>query len=182
MQRLFLAIEPPRSLATPLLARLTEHPDGVRVVPVEQFHLTLHFLGDQPATVRDHLCEELATVNWQPFRLSLGGPAVFPPRGRPRGLWLTVAPSAPLSQLHSQTAAVLVRCGLAPEPRPFTPHLTLARFRHHPPQSWTDQILASWTATPEPFSVTAFHLVASNRQPTGSQHQMLQTFLATVRQ
>ncbi len=183
MQRLFLAIEPPCSLVSPLLARLAGHPAGVRVVPVEQFHLTLHFLGEQPATVRDHLCEELAAVNWQPFRLSLGQPTVFPTRGRPRGLWLTVLASAPLTQLHSQCAAALVRRGLVPESRPFTPHLTLARFRDHPPRSWTAQILTNWPATtPKPFSVTAFHLVASDRLPTGPRHQILQTFHATVTQ
>lgn len=178
MQRLFLAIDPPRPLATPLLDRLAGHPEAVRLVPVEQFHLTLHFLGEQSTTVRDQLCKELAAICWQPFRLSLGPPAVFPPRGRPRGLWLTVPASAPLSQLHTQCAAALVRCRLVPEQRPFTPHLTLARFRDHLPRSWTTQILTDWPATPEPFSVSAFQLVASERLPTGPRHHLLQTFPA----
>ena len=46
---------------------------------------------------------------------------------RPRAVWAGIAPSKPLTALRRRVESALVRAGLPPEERKFTPHITVAR-------------------------------------------------------
>lgn len=97
----------------------------------DNLHLTLHFIGAFDAARLPSLAEALGnTVPVPPFDVSLGGLGVFPPRGALRTLWIAVAEGkSSLVALHAAMGARLARAGVSVEPRPFTPHLTLARAR-----------------------------------------------------
>ena len=73
-------------------------------------------------------------ISQPPFRFELGGVGAFPPRGAPRALWIGV----------KSGAEEVIRCsrssrddwqtlGVERERRPFSPHLTLARWRESRP-------------------------------------------------
>src|SRR5262249_15740833 len=64
------------------------------------------------------------------FDLVLGGLGTFPLHGRPRVLWLGAREGeAALANVHLEIGRRLEALGLAIETRPFTAHVTLARFK-----------------------------------------------------
>jgi 2'-5' RNA ligase len=106
-------------------------------VSPDRVHVTLHFIGE----LTESRVGELATavkrpLEVAPFDLALGGLGLFPPRGRPRVLWVGVERGgAGLGQVHEEMAKRLVALGLPVEERAFSPHVTLARFREPGPMA-----------------------------------------------
>jgi len=94
-------------------------------------HLTVHFLGEIETTRVSPLLAALeSAVPVELFDLTLGSPEVSPRKGRPRVIWMPVVSGVePLTQVHRTLGERLARAGVAIEPRPFAPHLTIARVR-----------------------------------------------------
>ena len=104
---------------------------ALRWTAPENLHLTLHFLGAFEAARLPALVEKLGdTLPVAPFDVTLGRLGVFPPRGALRTLWIAIDDGRDsLLRLHQELGSRLTRAGVAVEPRPLTPHLTLARAR-----------------------------------------------------
>src|SRR5690606_558822 len=102
-----------------------------RVVPPENWHLTLRFLGATPASAAARVVEELeAAPLGAPFEIRLGALGAFPRPARATVLWMGLrAGEGPLGDLAAAVEVAVRRAGIAPEDRPFSPHLTLARLR-----------------------------------------------------
>ena len=102
---------------------------GLRMVRPEQLHLTLHFLGNQPAVLLRRLadCLHQRIPPTPVFPLTLRGLGVFPRLADPRVLWLGFEPSRPLLDLHRQIGNCLAELAIVPDRKPFRAHLTLAR-------------------------------------------------------
>ncbi len=109
-------------LRAPLMTRA---PDAHWSRP-EAWHLTLRFLGERPESELPALHGALGQVRRPPFPLELRGLGAFPPRGRPRTLWVGVADPRPAELLALAIEDQLAALGFTPEARPFTPHITLA--------------------------------------------------------
>lgn len=123
--RLFIAMDPPIGLREELAswARAQRANSHVRIVPPENVHLTLVFLGEQPADQVEPIVGAMNEVAGGPIHLSLGEPLLLPPRN-PRTFTLAVLdPAGELGRLQGALAAALGRS----EKRAFRPHLTLAR-------------------------------------------------------
>ncbi len=105
--------------------------DALRWVGPAEAHITLHFLGD----IEDRRVGEIAAalgerVTLAPFVMGLGAPVVSPRHGPPRVVWQAITQGeSPLKALQEELGRRLVSAGLTVDPRPFTPHLTLARVR-----------------------------------------------------
>ena len=104
-----------------------------RAVPPANWHLTLRFLGATDAERHRRVVDELARVDAPPpFDLTLSALGAFPRAGRAKVLWIGVGEGADeLRALAASVEAATLRAGFAPEPKPFSPHLTLSRI--HPP-------------------------------------------------
>ena len=137
-RRLFVAVPLPAEASAAIediveSVRAEGVPGGgrdVRWVRLDGLHLTLRFLGPtledrvQPAT--DAL--RAAAVDIAPFDVSIGGAGAFPSSGRPRALWLGIRTGTEeLVELARVVDAELTTAGWTFEPRPLSPHLTLAR-------------------------------------------------------
>ena len=102
----------------------------VRWVRLEGLHLTLRFLGP---TVDDRVAAATqalrgAAEGRSAFDISIGGGGTFPPHGRPRALWLDVRDGEEgLVGLAGEIDRELTHGGWVLDPKPFRPHLTLAR-------------------------------------------------------
>jgi 2'-5' RNA ligase len=139
--RAFVAIELPATLRRDLRAlqqRLAVALDAagaaqvVRWTAVESIHLTLRFLGETDAALADVLARSLEQIAGAhaPFDLRLAGVGCFPNFRRPSVVWTGVGGEADrLLRLHAPIEELARRAGFAPETRPFSPHLTLGRFR-----------------------------------------------------
>ncbi|HXI95496.1 MAG TPA: RNA 2',3'-cyclic phosphodiesterase [Candidatus Acidoferrum sp.] len=98
--------------------------------PAQNLHLTVRFIGSVERSVVEHVADRLDELRPRAFELELGDVGTFK-RGRlVRVVWLQVtAGSEEAGALAAQVEAECVRGGLEPDPRPFQPHLTLARAR-----------------------------------------------------
>ena len=143
--RLFIGIELPdvlRNNVAAIASRVREDfaraaPDAqVRWVPPANLHITVWFLGE----VREPRVEPLVAALTPPldarsFTLRIGGGGAFPPTGAPRAIWLGIAAgSKELVSVHEQLRGRLAPLGFAPEARPYSPHLTIARVKEARPR------------------------------------------------
>lgn len=125
-RRLFYALWPDEAVRRALARWQRDHlPPQARPTHVADLHLTLHFLGQ----VEDERLESLLTLGrqqrFESFELVLDRIGHWP---RPRVLW--VGPGEmpePLARLHAALGEGLMQLGFELDPRPFAPHVTLAR-------------------------------------------------------
>lgn len=141
MPRLFAAIEigpAAQGRVAEEQARLKEtilRASSIRWTKRDQLHITLVFIGEvaeeRAATIVDSMRDALPHP---PFRCELGGIGAFPPHGAPRALWIGVKSGAEqIIRVQSIVADRLERIGVEREHRPFSPHLTLGRWRDSRP-------------------------------------------------
>ena len=133
--RTFIAIEMPgpvRAFLDRCQERLKRAGGGVRWVRTDLVHLTLVFLGE---VRRDRLAalEQAvrgAVAGCGPLTLAPGGAGRFPPKGRPRVVWIGIDdPAGGLIRLQKAVAEATAGFAEKVEDRPYSPHLTLGRVR-----------------------------------------------------
>ena len=119
-----------RSELEPYVAVCAAIAPEFRWVPAANLHLTVRFIGNIERAVVEGIADRLAARPLGSFELALGGVGTFK-RGRlVRVVWVQVSTGAEAArELAAQVEAECAAAGLAPEARPFQPHLTLARAR-----------------------------------------------------
>ena len=135
--RSFIAIELPDELKLELShleARLESGKQpGIKWVDPYSIHLTLKFLGNIAVDRIKEITEAMdaAAQGIPPFHLEVKDLGVFPNLKRVQVVWVGISGEIDkLNQLQKQLESNLARLRFAPESRPFTPHLTLARLRN----------------------------------------------------
>jgi 2'-5' RNA ligase len=101
-------------------------------VDPEQMHITLRFFGSIAGQQVAEIVAKLtkATAGVSSFILRAGTLGCFPSSRKPRVLWMGVQDSAQQSALlQRRIQKETGDLGQAPEDRPFSPHLTLARVK-----------------------------------------------------
>ncbi|MEM2118886.1 MAG: RNA 2',3'-cyclic phosphodiesterase [Candidatus Bathyarchaeia archaeon] len=105
---------------------------GADLKPVapENIHVTIRFLGNVTMTTVDKIFEEMKKVQFAPFDVNIHGLGAFPDLRYPRVCWAGITQGAEqLRSIFSQLEPALRRLGFAPDPKGFSPHLTIARVR-----------------------------------------------------
>jgi len=126
--RAFVAVVPPRAVLDAVGALPRPEVPRARWSRREQWHVTLQFLGDDADL--DGVAGALAGLRGDRVRVRLGGAGGFPSAQRGRVLWLGVCEgSAGLVAVAGAVGERLDAVGYPPDPRPYRPHLTLARFQ-----------------------------------------------------
>jgi len=165
MIRLFTALEIPAEIAN-RLEDLQSGLPGARWIERENFHLTLRFMGDIPEPQADDLHAELWEVEAHPFEIQLEGIGQFG-KAKPHAVWAGVRMTPELKQLQLRHEAAARRAGLDPEPRKFTPHVTIARCRGADPVDVMRYVTQTNPFRPESFEVTEFVLFSSRAHQGG---------------
>jgi 2'-5' RNA ligase len=127
MPRLFTALEIPRNAALSL-SLLRGGLPGARWIDVENYHITLRFIGDVNGRTADEVVNRLDRIDREEFQISLTGIGSFGSK-KPHSVWAGVSPSPALNALQGEIERICQRIGLPPDPRRFTPHVTLARLK-----------------------------------------------------
>jgi RNA 2',3'-cyclic 3'-phosphodiesterase len=175
MIRLFIAVELPPDIRLSI-KDLGRGIPGARPLSEEQIHLTLRFIGEVESSLFQDIRECLFEVNNKPFSLRVSGVGHFPPRGTPKVIWAGVSPTEELVRLKKRVDTVLLTCGLGPEQRKFSPHITLARLRNSPIQRVSEFLAGnSFLQTPE-FTVDSFHLFSSRLGKSGALHTLEESY------
>lgn len=129
MVRLFVALPLPAMLRQSL-ALLAGGIPGAKWTPVENFHLTLKFIGEVEEHVADDIVAALDGVHADAFDVALKGVGTFDGRRGARLLYAAVPLTEGLAELAGRVESALRRVpGLDLETRRFVPHVTLARLR-----------------------------------------------------
>jgi 2'-5' RNA ligase len=127
-ERLFLGVPVTARARDDLVKRLPKSVPG-KMVPPENWHLTLRFLGQTALEQRDHLVGALRNTTFPPpFRIAFTGVGAFPRTRRAKVLWIGIDTGAEtLVELAALVERAVASAGFTPESRPFHPHLTIAR-------------------------------------------------------
>jgi RNA 2',3'-cyclic 3'-phosphodiesterase len=169
--RLFVAVPTPASVGPIVDAAAgpwRERFPGMRWVPPEHQHVTLKFLGNTDPRLLGWVQDQVREVAGADgsFELRLDGLGAFPSQRRARVLWVGLLDAdARLAALASALDAGLAS-EFAPERRPYTAHLTVAR--SDPPLSLPDGLLATSLAS-DPFTVNRIVLMRSHLARPGPQ-------------
>lgn len=129
-----MAVPLPDEIRMALADRLGAVAVPGKVVPPENWHITLRFLGATDQVAYERVLAALDESGLGPgFEVGLGEMGAFP---RPRSAtvtWLAVTEGQDrLEELAGEAEEAAQAAGFAPEDRPFRAHLTLSRVR--PPQ------------------------------------------------
>ncbi|MFF3320152.1 RNA 2',3'-cyclic phosphodiesterase [Streptomyces sp. NPDC003035] len=162
--RVFIALAPPDEAKDELARALSpayEAYPRMRWNRVEDWHITLAFLGELPVTAVPSLQPALARLAAArpPLELALRGSGHFDERV----LWSGI--DGDLEGLHSlatEVRAVVEECGVPFAGRPLRPHLTLARARRDDTACVVAAAAALAGFTGRPWRAARLHLVGSN--------------------
>jgi 2'-5' RNA ligase len=108
----------------------------------------------------------LGRVRRTGFELRLDGLSSFGGR-RPRAVIATVAATLALVELQAEHERLMRRCGLEPEGRKFTPHVTLARLRDSSSHQVAEYLSTRGQFGTPPFQVSRFVLFSSRASVGG---------------
>ena len=167
MPRYFFALWPDDSTRDRLVEACQTLPAGTgRIVPRQNLHITLAFLGPLDGPVVDRLRAGAAAITADPFSLHLDE---FGWWRKPRVVWLaaTHIPNA-LLELVTAVNTLIQAQGIRPDTRPYRPHLTIARKTGKKP--------AEIACLPVDWRIDSFCLVQSNTLPEGAVYEIIETW------
>ena len=170
MLRLFVGIGFPPELKLRLSLLCSGIP-GAKWVDAGNFHLTLRFIGEIGEDIAADVDDTLSRLRARRFTLQIAGTGVFGGGDKPRSLWAGVERTPELVGLRDKIEQALIRVGLAPEPRKFAPHVTLARLRDPPLDKLREFLVSNAQFRAEPLAVNEFCLIASFQTKSGAVYE-----------
>ena len=120
--RLFVGLRPTeeiRTVLSELQSRLQVAGIGANYLDPSNLHMTLAFIGEWSENVSDTL-----PIVEQPFSITLSHVGLF---WEAKVIWTGIEDSDALNQLARQVRINLSAAGVPFDPKPFVPHITLAR-------------------------------------------------------
>lgn len=171
MPRLFIAIDLPEAHRA-ALAALRDDALAARWTRPGQHHLTLRFVGEVHDALARRLEASLAAVQAPPVPLQIEGLGAFPSMRRPRVLFAGLPEAPRLAALRHQVEDAVLGIGLPPDPKPFRPHVTLARLKRCPPRLVRAFVRRHESLTLPPFEAKRFVLYESVLRAEGALHRM----------
>lgn len=179
--RVFVALEIPtavREKLAALLKNLRELSSQPRWARPENLHVTLKFIGEVAPEKLGAIRAALARVRSDArVTLEFRRLGFFPNEKRPRVFWAGMQASPNLKLLAADIESAVEELGIAREERPFSPHLTLARFQPpHLPEKLRAAIQENAAREFGSFETGQFHLIESRLKPSGAEYTTLESF------
>lgn len=176
--RLFIAIDltdATKNAIQQCCQPLKKHPQltALNWTKLENLHITLRFLGDTPPAKLDPIINALQQqTKLTPFTLRTTKVTVFPPQHE-RLLVLLVHLSHELAALYQQVNQTLSLLALAQDPRPFLPHITVARAKPTTHFPFIPELMTTVTLEQQ---IDHICLYQSDTRPEGSCYTVLKRF------
>jgi 2'-5' RNA ligase len=176
--RLFVAIELPKELTKELVKlqeRLKEHVIGSFV---NEFHLTLQFMGDVDENKLDDIKESLSKIKFAPFDLKFSTVGVFPSEEYVKVIWVGLKPEDRVKELQLLVDRALFRFNLKKE-EDFIAHITLIRVKSVKNRDDFKRILKSVVPEQLSFTVNDFKLFQSTLTKEKPVYKVVKEFKAS---
>ncbi|MFQ6068388.1 MAG: RNA 2',3'-cyclic phosphodiesterase [Candidatus Bathyarchaeia archaeon] len=110
--------------------RLTKTGAALKLVKVENIHITMRFLGNIQPNMVNKIHSEMEQVVFTPFNVEIQGIGAFPTLRHPRVVWAGIQKGAEkLEDIFNQLEPRLRRLGFKPNSKGFSPHITVARVK-----------------------------------------------------
>ncbi len=174
-RRVFVAVPVPDEVRAALADRLGRAQIPGRVVPPENWHLTLRFLGWVDEVGYDRLLAALDGSDLGPsFKISLGEMGAFPRPRKATVVWLDLTEGMErLRELADAAEEAAQTAGFAPEERPFRVHLTLSRVR---PSEDVSDLIADFPPVDLEWRCRSVMVYESHLGRGGARYEALETF------
>lgn len=166
MIRLFAAIPLPEAVRQRLTIIQSGLP-GCRWTLPENFHLTVRFFGEVDEPTAAEIDHALASLSFEPFELNIAHVGYFGTQKKPRLVWAGVQPNPALDYIHTKVDRTVVKLGLSPDDRRYTPHVTLGRLRDTSMDRLRQWLAASDDVRIGPIWVDRITLFESHRHAGG---------------
>jgi len=102
----------------------------LRLVEPRNVHITMRFLGDISPNIVDSIHESMKKVSFSAFDCEIRGLGAFPTLRQARVIWAGIRKGADeLKNVFARLEPSLRQLGFKPDPKGFSPHLTLARVK-----------------------------------------------------
>jgi 2'-5' RNA ligase len=102
----------------------------LKLVEPQNIHITMRFLGDIKPTMVESVHEAMKKVSFSAFNCEIHGLGAFPDLRYARVVWAGIRKGADeLKSVFNQLEPNLQQLGFRPDPKGFSPHLTLARVK-----------------------------------------------------
>ncbi|MEX0667711.1 MAG: RNA 2',3'-cyclic phosphodiesterase [Acidimicrobiia bacterium] len=175
LRRLFLGVPLSQEVRAMLAQHLHQYRVPGRPVPADNWHLTVRFLGNVGQVAMERLVAELdQAVLGLSFEIALGDLGAFPRPSRASVVWLALDQGRErLTELNDIAEEASQAVGLAPEERPFAPHLTLSRIQ---PELDVRADLASYRRVPLQWTAGELVLYESRTGRGGAVYEALEKF------
>jgi len=174
MPRLFTGIEIPAAIGQQL-SMLRGGLPGARWIDVENYHITLRFLGDIDDATAHEAASALSGIRRPAFDLRFQGLTSFGGR-KPRAVVAETSTQQALVDLQAEQERLMQRIGLAPEGRKYIPHVTLARLRTSSSREVADYLAARGLFRTPDFHVARFVLFSSRASTGGGPYVVEQGY------
>lgn len=134
MKRIFIGLKTePLPRLKHCVKTLSHHLSGEKIkwVNPDNWHLTLHFLGNTSPQLIERIDEILShsAAHSNSFPLTFKGLGIFPNLHRPKVLWAGIDESPQMMELYQCLFPKLKALNFDLDKRPYAPHLTLARIK-----------------------------------------------------
>jgi RNA 2',3'-cyclic 3'-phosphodiesterase len=174
MPRLFTGLEIPTDVAA-RLSELRGGLPGARWIEPSDYHVTLRFIGDIEPRLADDVVDALDGLRARPVRVEFTSLDAFGGE-KPHAVVARVKTSEALLELQSEQERRLRRLGLPPEPRKFTPHVTLARLRRGTPEDVAGYLATRSALSLPPFVADHSALFSARESVGGGPYAVEMTF------
>lgn len=168
--RLFIAIDLPVQMKRTLLGlqnALKASAKG-RMVPLENFHITLHFIGESDALSDAVSAMRAAIRGIKPFNLHLGGYDTFQRADSVTSIVRIGGDLRELGLLYESLQSAMYDHGFSREYKRFSPHITLGRNVTYNSDEAEEKLYA--TKLNASMQVREITLFESRRTPHGMQY------------
>lgn len=166
--RLFFALWPTDQVRLSITEKLSGISPEIkgRYMRQQNLHITLHFIGQVSAPVKDCLHAAAQSVNGESFQLTLDSFGHF---RKAKIFWMGCREMpAQVIQLHTQLGEALENCEYRPDKRPFAPHITLVRKCASPVIPAVDFSI--------PWEINKFVLVESVTHQEGVEYRVIEEY------
>ena len=179
MKRVFIGVLLPEKLRKSIYS-LQAGLSGVRLIPTENMHLTLRFVGLINEPELKDLDKILSRLEFEEFPMRLEGVGVFPFKGAAKTLWVGLSTSKALIKFQALIEKKCRSMGLQPDSRNYHPHVTLGRVRYLRQNEISNWLSTYQSFKSDDFLLDHFQLIHSILNSSGSVYNCISNYKLAI--